>query len=110
MKRKAIYLIDKEELATLSTKMLLVRLKSLLQCESSPELSDQEKGLSVNANQIQFKNTEQWISAHKNVKAELTKREHSPKGKELEAIRLDKHKLQKTTDRKIKVKSFRSSS
>ncbi len=84
MKRKTIYLIGKQELSTLSTKILLARLKRLLKCDDSVELSDQENGFLVNPNQIQFKNTAQWISAYENVKAELAKCEQLPKGKELE--------------------------
>jgi hypothetical protein len=101
MKRKKIYLLNKEELATLSTKILLGRLKSLLQCEFSLELSDEDDENSIAPTQIRFKNTDQWQSAYENVKTELAKREHIPKGKELEAIKLDKHKLQKTKDRKV---------
>jgi hypothetical protein len=96
MKRKKIYPINKDELAILPTKILLARLKSLLQCESSLELSDEGNGFTADAKQIQFKNTGQWQLAYENVKTELAKREHLPKGKELETIRLAKHKLQKT--------------
>jgi hypothetical protein len=101
MKRKKIYLINKEELVTLSTKILLGRLKNLLQCEDSFELSDEEDEISIEPDQIRFKNTDQWQSAYENVKAELAKREHVPKGEELEAIKLNKHKSQKTKDRKV---------
>ena len=102
MKRRAIYLMSKEELLSLPTKGLLARLKKLLQCEASVEMSDQNAKSSTSADQIQFKNTSQWETAYEEVKAELAKRDHVPTGKESQAMRLDKSKLQKTIDRKIK--------
>ena len=71
MKRKAIYPIRKEDLSALPTKVLLARLKRLLQCEDSLEASDQQNDRLEFSNQIQFKNTTLWKTAYDEVKMEL---------------------------------------
>lgn len=101
MKRSKIKIINKEELTLLKTKQLLSRLKSLQQCEKSYFDTDLTScGISNPDNYesefIIYKDTEKWLKAYNEVRDELNKREHIPKRKELEKIKLIKFLNNKT--------------
>jgi hypothetical protein len=76
MKRKP-QVLSIERLEKLSTQRLLAYLKQLHKCEESFDLSDCDVNLdSNNPNFIQFKNTDKWKLAYKQVKLILDGREH----------------------------------
>lgn len=69
------------ELETLSTKQLLGRLKRLHQCEESLAMSDRD--LADDTGRIEFKQSSEWVSAFRDVKQVLSRREHVPGKSEL---------------------------
>ena len=81
MRRKPIFPVSLIELETLSTKQLLGRLKQLHQCEESLALSDRD--VADDSGRIEFKQSPEWISAFRDVKQVLSRREHVPKKSEL---------------------------
>ena len=71
-----------EELEKLNTKRLLGYLKLLQQCEESFDQSDQDVNTDLaNLDTIQFKQTEKWRLAYKQVKSILKDRSHIEKSK-----------------------------
>jgi hypothetical protein len=76
MKRKYIFPIQPIELEKLSTKQLLGRLQRLRQCEESLELSDRDAIDSSGC--IEFKQSQEWIVAVRDIKQILSHREHIP--------------------------------
>jgi len=71
-----------DDLKKLNTSRLLNYLKSLQQCEESFEKSDWDTNTDLdNDDTIQYKQTEKWKVAYKNVKSNLNKREHIEKKK-----------------------------
>ena len=81
MRRRHIFPKSLTELEALSTKQLLGRLKQLHQCEESLALSDRD--VADNSGRIEFKQSPEWISAFRDVKQVLSRREHVPKKSEL---------------------------
>jgi hypothetical protein len=81
MKRERILPMSDPELEALSTKQLLARLRRLHQCEESLTLSDREHSDASGC--IEFKQSAEWIAAHKQLRQVLSRREHVPKGDEL---------------------------
>ena len=81
MKRRPIFQKSLSELETLSTKQLLGRLKQLHQCEESLALSDRD--VADDSGRIEFKQSQEWVSAFHDVKQVLSRREHIPKKVEL---------------------------
>ncbi len=77
MKRKPIFAIPLIELEVLSTKQLLARLRRLHECEESLVLSDRD--VADDSGCIEFKQSQEWIAAFKDVKQVLSRREHVPK-------------------------------
>ncbi len=77
MKRKQIFSIQPIELEKLSTKQLLGRLQRLRQCEESLELSDRDAIDPSGC--IEFKQSQEWLEAVRDVKQILARREHIPK-------------------------------
>ncbi|WP_310484638.1 hypothetical protein [Chamaesiphon sp. VAR_48_metabat_403] len=77
MKRKQIFPIQSIELEKLSTKQLLGRLQRLRQCEESLELSDRDN-IDLSGC-IEFKQSQEWLEAFRDVKQILSLREHIPK-------------------------------
>lgn len=74
MKRKRIFSIPAAELEALSTTQLLGRLKRLRECEESLALSDRD--VADDSGSIEFKQSPEWISAFRDVKQVLSRREH----------------------------------
>jgi hypothetical protein len=81
MRRRPIFPKSLLELEALSTKQLLGRLKQLHQCEESLALSDRD--VADDSGRIEFKQSPEWISAFRDVKRVLSRREHVPKNLEL---------------------------
>ena len=81
MKRKPIFPIPLIELEGLSTKQLLGRLRRLHECEESLALSD--RAVADDSGCIEFKQSPEWISAFRDVKQVLFRREHVPRKSEL---------------------------
>ena len=77
MQRRPIFPKALSELETLSTKQLLGRLKQLHQCEESLGLSDRD--IADDSGRIEFKQSQEWVSAFHDVKQVLSRREHIPK-------------------------------
>jgi hypothetical protein len=77
MKRKPIFPKSLIELEALSTKQLLGRLKQLQQCEESLALSDRD--VANDSGRIEFKQSQEGISAFNDVKQVLSHREHIKK-------------------------------
>ena len=77
MRRRPIFPKSLAELEALSTKQLLGRLKQLRQCEESLALSDRD--VSDDSGRIEFKQSPEWISAFRDVKEVLSRREHVPR-------------------------------
>ena len=81
MRRRPIFPKSRAELEALSTKQLLGRLKQLQQCEEALALSDRD--VADDSGRIEFKQSSEWISAFRDVKQVLSRREHVPKKSEL---------------------------
>src|SRR4030095_13126723 len=79
MRRRPIFPRSLVELEALSTKQLLGRLRQLHQCEESLALSDRD--VADDSGRIEFKQSPEWISAFRDVKQVLSRREHVPKKK-----------------------------
>lgn len=77
MRRRAIFPKSLAELEALSTKQLLGRLKQLHQCEESLVLSDRD--VADDSGRIEFKQSREWVSAFRDVKQVLSRREHVPR-------------------------------
>ena len=77
MKRKPIFPVPLLELEALSTKQLLGRLRRLHACEESLALSDRD--VADNSGCIEFKQSQEWLSAFRDVKQVLSRRGHVPK-------------------------------
>ena len=99
MKRKPIHPMSLEELEDLSTKQLLVRLRRLHQCEESALLSGQD-GASGASGIILFKDTPEWKAAYEQVKGEMSRGEHVPRGAELIKKRHRRALLNRTIERR----------
>jgi hypothetical protein len=76
MRRRPIFPKSLAELEALSTNQLLGRLKQLHQCEESLALSDRD--VADDSGRIEFKQSPEWISAFRDVKQVLSRREHVP--------------------------------
>ncbi len=74
-----------EELESMHTGSLMSRRRSLLKCEESIELSDQDAP--QNPGMIEFKNTKEWQQAYKDLKLVLSERENIQSKKERKTIR-----------------------
>jgi hypothetical protein len=82
MKRRLIPVLAPEILASMPTKQLLGRLRSLHQCEESAALSDRTPDQVAASEGIVFKNTAEWQRAYADLKAVLATREHVPSATE----------------------------
>ena len=71
--------MSRSDLEALSTNRLLARLKRLLLCEESLELSDQNVENYQESDFIEFKDSPKWIKEYNNLKEILAQREHIPK-------------------------------
>ena len=87
MKRRLIPVLTPEALASMPTKQLLGRLRSLQQCEESAALSDRAPDEVAASEGILFKNTTTWQSAYADLKAVLATREHVPSAADRTAAR-----------------------
>lgn len=89
-----VKIIKFEELQEMHTGTLMKRRANLLKCEESFELSDQlgygAKPSATGA--IEFKNTQAWKSAYKELKNLLSTRENLPNKQERKEIRQAKAK------------------
>ena len=81
MKRKPIFPIPLIELEALSTKQLLGRLRRLHECEESLALYHRDVADDSGCNE--FKHSPKWVSAFRDVKQVLSRREHVPRKSEL---------------------------
>lgn len=70
MKRKPLFAIPLIELDSLSTKQLLARLRRLRECEESLALSDRD--VADDSGCIEFKQSQEWIAAFRDVKQVLS--------------------------------------
>jgi hypothetical protein len=82
MKRRLIPILAQETLATMPTKQLLGRLRSLHQCEESAALSDRVPEEVATGDGIFFKDSAEWQRAYTELKGILRTREHTPSGAE----------------------------
>ena len=80
MRRRPVFPKSLAELDALSTKQLLGRLKQLHQCEESLALSDRD--VVDDSGRIEFKQSPEWVSAFRDVKQVLSRREHIPRKNE----------------------------
>lgn len=87
MKRRLIPVLASEALASMPTKQLLGRLRSLQQCEGSAALSDRTREEVAASKGILFKNTADWQRAYADLKTVLATREHVPSGADRVAAR-----------------------
>ena len=76
MKRRLIPILTPEILASMPTKLLLGRLRSLHQCEASAALSDRKPEEIAASVGVVFKDTAEWQTAYTDLKAVLATREH----------------------------------
>ncbi len=76
MKRRLIPILAPEALASVPTKQLLGRLRSLQQCEESAAFSDRTAQKVAATEGILFKDTAEWQRAYADLKAVLAAREH----------------------------------
>ncbi len=88
MKRRLIPVLAPEALASMPTKQLLGRLRSLQQCEESQALSDRPPEEVSASKGIPFKNTAEWQRANADLKTVLATREHVSSAAERAAARL----------------------
>ena len=77
MKRKPVFPMRPIELEELSTKQLLGRLRRLHECEESLALSDRD--VADDSGYIEFEESAEWLSAFRDVKQVLSRREHVPR-------------------------------
>ena len=73
------------ELASMHTGSLMTRRQALLSCAETSTLSAQDKASLFTA--IQFKDTQVWQNAYRDLKSVLDKREHLPNKQERKAQR-----------------------
>jgi len=76
------------ELEIMHTGSLMSRRKALLKCEESFEMSDQIER--SDSEEIEFKNTDEWQQAYKDLKSVLDTRENLPSKHEWKAMRKPK--------------------
>ena len=95
-----VEIISASDLEAMPTTSLLRRRKALLACEQSYEASDkvgyEPKANPSDTGQIEYKDSEEWISAYEELKAVLANREHVPRGPEKRAkgrLRAENRKL-----------------
>ncbi len=80
--------LSTEELKRLHTGTLMARREKLLKCEESLDKSDKDSSYSSPARNIEFKTSDEWQIAYKQLNEELSKREHWPsKGERRECRR-----------------------
>jgi hypothetical protein len=95
-----VKIIPLEGLEQMHTRSLLKRLKELLACEKSFELSDrfgyEPKPDPKITGFIEFKDSDEWREAYADVKEVLSQREHIPNSIERKQKRLDRAKRNKT--------------
>ncbi len=87
------------KLEKMTTGSLLARLRLLLACEESADLSD-EAGSPRDPGFIRFKRDPDWESAHSEVKKVLAGREHLPTAAERAEKRLQRAAENKTKERR----------
>ena len=80
MRRKPIFPLSLIELEALSTKQLLARLRRLHECEES--LAHSDRDAADDSGGVEFKQTAEWVSAFREVKQVLSRREHVAKKSE----------------------------
>jgi hypothetical protein len=91
-----IKIVSKEELRKLHTGTLMKRREGLLKCEESFQSSDrfgyEDEPIPEETGYIEFKNTQAWRQAYREVKEILSNREHWPSRNERKESRLEKVK------------------
>jgi len=88
--KNQVAVLDRAALGAMPTKALLGRLRRLLRCEESPEVSDADPDELAQITGIAFKSTAEWRAAHEDLKAVLASREHLPKSNERLAARTER--------------------
>ncbi len=78
MKRKKIWVMDRDSLEKLHTGSLMTRRTRLLACEQRPEMSDQDGGSIPEEGAIEFKSDPRWQQAYSNLLHVLSARENWP--------------------------------
>jgi len=99
-RKRAVPVLDQEALEATPTKALLGRLRRLLQCEESQEVSDASPEELAQLKGIVFKNTAEWRVAHDELKVVLASREHVPKRPERHAANIERARSNHTTERR----------
>jgi hypothetical protein len=86
----AIPVIDRGALEAMHTGSLLSRLRQLLACEESLAHSDRlgDESGQPSSRIIEFKDTDEWIAAHRDLKEILAHREHLPTAEERQNKRM----------------------
>ena len=90
LRKRAVQVLDQEALEATPTKALLGRLRRLLRCEESPEVSDASPEELAQLKGIVFKNTAEWHAAYDQLKFVLASREHVPKRSERHATNIER--------------------
>lgn len=96
--KRSVPVLDRAALEAMPTKALLGRLRRLLRCEESPDVSDASTDEIAGVTGILFKNTVEWRMAREQVKAILVSREHVPKGAERRAARVKRAALSRSVE------------
>jgi hypothetical protein len=73
-----VKIIPLNELESMHTGSLMARRKALLKCEASLSASDRDSGYKVAPGTIEFKDSEEWKLAYRQLKNVLSKRENWP--------------------------------
>lgn len=88
------------ELELFSTRQLLARLRRLQQCEESLAFSDRQSA--DIPGYIEFKQSADWIAAHRQLRQILSNREHIPTGAELAQRRTARAHRAKSSEKKAR--------
>lgn len=99
---RTLSILDRTALESMPTGSLLSRLRKLLACEESREASDRpdDTGQQAPRGVIEFKQTAEWIEAHRDLKAVLAHREHLPKAQERRDKRMARAAAKKTKEKR----------
>ena len=96
---RAVPPLDQDQLESLPTKGLLLRLTRLRECEESRDGSDMTDEEAAAAAGILFKEEPAWQDAYEAVKAVLSTREHVPGPAERRQMRQERAKRDRSSER-----------
>jgi hypothetical protein len=99
---RSLPILDRAALEAMHTGSLLSRLRKLLACEESREASDRpdDTGQPAPGGVIEFKQTAEWIEAHRELKEVLAHREHLPSAQERRVKRMARAASNRTKEKR----------